>query len=185
MYKVDNKNDLNFIDRFLYKLFFCFIILFVVVVLGKINVINYNELKTTMSEQINILDIVDKICGNSNFFKINYDYEKEVSQDVFTDITKTSDGYLINLGTYEAVEAIKCGVVVKIEENEDKTYLVHIKGKDGNDYYYNNLSSINVHIYEVLEGKDIVGNGNYNDECLEYTYFFSVYNNGKKIDYYS
>lgn len=182
-----NKNsDLNFIDRFLYKLLFVFILLFMVVALDKFNILSYNNIKKELSKQVNILEIVDKVVGDSTIFKVNYDYDTEVSLETL-DLKKTDDGYLVNLSSYEAVEVLKCGVVVEIKEN-DGLYLVHVKGKDGLDYYYDNLRSINTHIYQVVEAKTIIGSANYssNDNYnLEYFYKLSIYSDGERIDYYS
>lgn len=179
---MNSKQDINYIDKFLYKLFFFFIILFITVFLDKVNIINYNKLKEKMSEEANILEIVDYICGDSAFFQIEADYDSEVSSSTFEDVFSIEEGYKVILGQYEAVETVKTGIVTKIEK-EDDLYRVTLKSKDGVDFIYSALTTIDVHMYQVVSIGDILGKGQLADD--KYYYNLKVVSDGELVDYYS
>lgn len=178
------KDNFNFIDRFLYKLLFVFMIVFSLTVLDKFDIVKVEKIQNKLSEQIHILDVVDSVCGKSNFFSLNLDFDSEVSADAYTDVNKTPEGYIINLDNYNGVESIKCGIVIKIEEAENGTSTVTVQGKDGLLYCYENLTSLNCHIYQIVEAKRVLGMASKSSDDVYY-YVFNVYQNNQRIDYYS
>lgn len=178
------KDNFNFIDRFLYKMLFVFMIVLSLTILDKVNFIKLDIIQTKLSEQINILEFIDDVCGKSNFFSLDLDYDSEVSSSAFTNINKTNRGYVISLDNYNGVEAIKCGIVIKIEKKENGTDSVSIQGKDGIVYCYEELSNLNCHIYQVVEAKQILGMASKSNDD-SYFYLFNVYQNNQRMDYYS
>ena len=177
-------DDINFIDRFLYKLFFVFIILFIVVFLDKINILDYEKIKKEMSKQINILEVVDVICGDSNFFALNLDFDTTVSKNDLVSVDNIESGYLVNIGSYQAVESLNCAIVMKITEHDDGTFSVLLKGRDGNEYNYSRLTTVDVNLYQVLVAKDIIGQATLKEQSGN-IYELLVTNNGQRVDYYN
>ena len=175
--------EYGILDRFIIKLFISFLLILIVVILNKYHIIDLKKMQNAMSEQINIAKIVETVTGNSSLIDFPIDSTTEVDATSFLSITKTDGTYKIDLGSYEAVEALHCGVVVKIVKNIDNTYLVVVKGIDGFEYHYDQLTQINVNIYQLLEGTDVIGKASQNDN--HNYYLMTVYSKGASIDYFS
>lgn len=182
-YKSKKEADYNFLDRFLIKLVFGLTVVLLVVVLNRFKVISLDSLQKTLSEQINIAKVVETVTGESNLINFKIDKTAEVDATTFSSITNNNNIYTLGLGNYQAVETVKCGVVVKINKNQDETYLVVIKGYDGYEYHYNKLTSIDVNIYQLLNANEIIGKASQtNDKNF---YQLVVYDNGEEIAYFS
>lgn len=178
------KKDMNFIDRFLYKLFIGFLLLLGVVLLDYFNIASYDNIKSEVSKHYNVLNLIKKINGNTKIIPLNFDDTIVVSGDIYQDIKKLDEKYLVNLGSEEAVENYSLGIVVNIHKDKDSTYRVTIMGEDGITYVYEKLESLNCHLYETLETKAIIGKASFN-ASENYNYFyFSTFKNNKFIDIY-
>lgn len=178
------KKDMNFIDRFLYKLFIGFLLLLSVVLLDYFNIASYNKIKDEVSEHFNVLNLIKKINGNTKIIPINFNSEIVVSGDIYQNVEKLDEKYLINLGEYEAVENYSLGIVVKINKNKDSTYQVTIIGEDGITYIYDKLESLNCTLYKTIETKSIIGKASFDTEKNSNFFYFSTYKNNKFIDIY-
>lgn len=177
--------NLNFVDRFLYKLLIGFFLLLVVVVLDYFSVFgfSYQGLKNTLNRQFNILKVVEVINGNTNaIIPLEIDKDVAVDASAFEEIVDIENGKRMILGDYNAVECLMMGVVVKLKHNQDGSYLVVIKGADDLEYHYDCLESVDVHIYQMIKANDIIGKASYDDKNY---YNLYIYNNSKAVDYFS
>lgn len=58
----------------------------------------------------------------------------------------------------DAVYPYKSGIVVFVGEKEDYGNTVIIQGMDGIDYWYGNITDVNVKLYDYVESDNIIGN---------------------------
>jgi hypothetical protein len=175
--------DLNIIDRFLYKLLICMVLLFGLVLLDRINLLKLEEARKPFSEHLNILPFLKRI--NKGGFLLPVEFTEHVSTTTYQTYKNSqviTNGRLIVLDDYQGVENYKAGVVVKIVK-EEGMYQVTVKGIDGYEYVYDNLESIDVNIYKYLESGEIIGApGSKNGKNF---FRFYVYSEGEPIDLFS
>lgn len=178
------EDELNFLDRFCYKLLIGTFILFVIILLDFFSIVNYQELRKKLSTNINILSVVKVFNGEDSALDIlDMDDSIQVSADAYDEIVDIKNGKMIVLGNYNAVEVYKIGIVVKIVKESNETYTVTVKGLDGLDYKYAKLKSIDCHLYKLVKSGDILGLPSMsNDKNYFHLY---VTRNGKTIDVFS
>ncbi len=58
----------------------------------------------------------------------------------------------------DAVYPYKSGIVVFTGEKEDYGNTIIIQGMDGIDYWYGNITDVNVKLYDYVESDNIIGN---------------------------
>jgi hypothetical protein len=74
-------------------------------------------------------------------------------------------------------------VVVNIQQNEDQTFRLTVKGIDDYEYVYDRLESISCNIYKVVESGEIIGSPT---AVSGENYFnFAVYDKDQIIDIFS
>ncbi len=168
---------MNFIDRFLYKFLMLITILLIIIALDYFNFISINKLQINLSNNIHIMSYVSKLNGNSNLFDLGEDKEVEVSSIAHM-MEKIEHGYRIYLDTYEGVENLRLGSVMKIEKINNK-YNVYIESSDNITYCYSNLDTIDVHLYEIVKKDEIIGNVK---EKEQKSYLLYLYKNNQYID---
>lgn len=153
------KNEMNFIDRFLYKFIICLFLLIAILVLGKYEVIDVGKIKDKLSENINILRVLKLVNGENGIF-IPIDISEEVTQPVsqtYLNFEEIDGGKRIFLNPMQAVEVYKAGVIIKIFQNKDNTFQVTVKGIDGIEYTYDKLESVDYNIYSIVKSGDNLG----------------------------
>lgn len=174
------KGELSFWDRFWYKMIIATSFLLVIVVLDKINIVKYEDVKATFSDHFNIINVLKSFNGNdTSIIPIEIDDTITVSSS-YQEIEEITDGVRVNLHEYEAVENYKVGVVISIYKNKDKTYKVTILGSDDYEYVYDKLESIDCHIYKMIASGEIIGKASSDDKGN----FFNLYSfkDGKKVN---
>lgn len=176
--------DLNIVDRFLYKLLICTIMLFAVVIFDRIDIIKLDKARQPFAEHINILPFLQKLNGKEGIL-LPVDINDQVSTttyQLYQNSQVIKNGRLIVLGDYEGVENYKAGVVVKIVKY-DGLYEVTVKGIDGYEYVYNNLESIDVNIYKFVKSGEILGLPG--SKSGKNFFRFYVYSKGQPVDLFS
>lgn len=169
---------MNLVDRFLYKLAICCFLLFAIVGLHKLGIIDYHKMQEGLSNNINLLKVVKAVNGESSLLLIDFDDVQQIN----TNLVRTKDiknGKRVFLDSFEAVEALELGIVVKVEN--DKVYLMDL---NDNVFCYSNLTSIDVDIYQIIRKNQIIGKAAVNDEGINY-YDLFVSKKNKYIDWYS
>lgn len=154
-YKNKNKKELNFLDRFLYKLVIGMTIVVIIMIGNRINLFSLEKVKNCLSENFNILKIV-KVFNSPNHTLIPLDEDNslEVINMDYTNFSIIDGGRRINLND-SLVKNIKVGIVVKIIKED--TYSVYIKGIDGLEYIYRDLENIDLNIYQYVKTGQTIG----------------------------
>mgnify|MGYP003835037465 CR=1 FL=1 len=151
-------NELNFIDRFLYKLVICTFLLISVVFLDKIKVLKIERLQVPLSQHLNILPALQFLDRDGILLPLEItDQVSSSTYQVYQNAEIITNGRLITLADFQGVENYKPGVVVRIYKDKDNTYEVTVKGIDGFEYCYNHLETVDVNIYKYLKSGDIIG----------------------------
>lgn len=175
--------ELNIIDRFLYKLLICSFLLFAVVIFDKINLIKIENARQPFTEHANILPFIQKI--NKEGILIPVEITDQVSAptyQIYQNSQIITNGRLVILNDYQGVENFKAGVVVKIMRREGM-YEVTVKGIDGYEYVYDNLETIDVNMYKFVKSGEIIGlPGSKNGKNF---FRFYVYSKGRPVDLFS
>src|SRR5690554_6512862 len=169
---------MNIVDRFLYKLAICVFLLFAIVGLHKLGIIDYHKLQDSLSDNINLLKIVKTVNGESSLLFMDFDDVQPTN----TNLVRTQDiknGKRIILDSFEAVEALELGIVIKIEA--DKVYLMDL---NDNVFCYSQLDAIDVDIYQIVRKNQIIGRASVNNDGITY-YDLYVIKQNKYIDRYS
>lgn len=157
---------LSLVDRFLYKLFFMSFLLLSVIALDKVGIIEFEELQTKLSDHVNVLKLMTSINGKLKLFVLDLDDEVSVGGEILK-TEQIANAHRVDLGTYEAVENLSLGVVVRIDKNN-----IYILDQNDYLYCYKNLESVDVSMYEIIKKNHIIGkanskeNGNYYDVVI-------------------
>ena len=168
--------ELNFIDKFLYKLAILTFILLGIIGLHKLGIINYHDIQKALSNNINFLQVVETVNGESNLLTL--DFEEVVSANTsLIRSEKIENGKRVILDSYEAVESLELGIVVNIKN--DKVYILD---KDDNTFCYSGLESIDVNIYQIVRKNQIIGKAAVSNEGINY-YNLYVTKNNNYIDW--
>lgn len=150
----------NIIDKFLYKLLFLSIILFLIVFLDKKSIIDINNIKEKLNQNINITNVVKEVNGKINFIDLE-DNVISVSINDSRSIKINDNKYL-----YETKKNIvlnqSLGNVIKINK-KNNYYDVEILDENNNLLIYKNLSKINVKMYQIVKTNEVIGNAKEND----------------------
>ncbi len=76
------------------------------------------------------------------------------------------------------VENYSLGVVTSIKKVKDNTYSVKILAEDGVMYLYEELESIDCHLYQCVNTKEIIGKASYDKGNKTNYFYFSAFDNG-------
>lgn len=179
-------DDVNIIDRFLYKMLICTILLLMVIFLGKMKVLDIEKLQTELSQHYNFIPLLKAINGEEKVL-IPVDLDDAVAVinvAAYQNSRKyTSGTRKVILKDMEGVENYRTGVVVKIQQNKDQTFQITVKGIDNYEYVYDRLESITCNIYKVVESGEIIGSP---ITVSGENYFnFAVYDKDQIIDIFS
>lgn len=74
----------------------------------------------------------------------------------YKEVNTYKDGAV--LSGVDAVYPYKSGIVVFTGEKEDYGNTIIIQGMDGIDYWYGNITDVNVKLYDYVESDNIIGN---------------------------
>ena len=150
---------MKLVNKFLIRLFLSFLLLFTLVISDKYNIINLDKIKTSISYNINPLNIINKLNGTLEIIDLgSLDEQKvTVNQKEYQLINNKRRYYC---DEYEAINNYVAGVITKVEKKRiDKkiTYNITILGIDNNIYNYYNVDSFDHHIYKYLKTDEIIG----------------------------
>lgn len=149
------KRKMNtYINKFIYRLFICFFLLFIICVLDKYEYINIKDYQVKINKNIRILNVVNLVNGKLNIIDLGHGDEVAVSKD-YNSIIITEIKTKINTSEYDGIKNYNAGVVTKIVK--DDTYTIFIESIDGNIYEYSNLDTINTNIYKYIKTNEIIG----------------------------
>jgi len=174
--------ELNFIDRFLYKLLIGTFLLLTVVFFDTINVLNLKKLQVEISEHYNIMKILKALNGKTNFL-IPIDISDQVSGEVnqiYMESQKIPNGRRVEVNEFQGVEVYKTGIVVEVGRNSDHTYRLKVKGIDDYDYIYDKLENISCNIYKIVQSGEVIGTPSYQDN--NYYFEFYVYEKDQPVN---
>ena len=103
------------------------------------------------------------VFNNTNILNNNYE--------------KYYDGVKIETLKGSPISSINGGIVVFIGDKENYGNTLIIQGNDGIDYWYGNITNINVNLYDYLEKDTLLG------ETLEDYLYIVLARDGKYLDY--
>lgn len=149
---------MNKLTSFILRLFIAISLLFVIVFLDHNGNVNYDDIKTIMSDNINVLKIIKYINGTSehmNVIKIEGLDDEAVSSELI-EKKEILGGYRYFPTEYQGVINETSGIVVSIKYNG--YYTVTILDSFDNTYTYSNLTSFDHKIYEYIKAEEILGN---------------------------
>ena len=153
------KDEMNAIDKFLYKLIICLVLLVSMILLDKVKVVNLNNIRTEMKQNVNMLKVLRFVNGDKGVF-LPLDISDEVVQSVsqkYMNYEEINGGKRIIISDMQGVEAYKDGIIIKKFQNKDGTYQVTVKGMDDVEYIYDNLDTVDLNIYKIVKSGDIIG----------------------------
>lgn len=148
------------LDKFLIRFFVGTLILLCLVIADKYQYIDLDEYKEKISNNINPLNLINKINGKLEIVDLGTEEEISVSSNYkeYHIIDENIRRYDCN--EFEPVNNYIAGVVSKIERKQNKTYTITILGIDNRIYQYSNLESFDYHIYNYIKTDEIIGNAN-------------------------
>lgn len=161
---------INIIDKFIYKLLFLTFILLVAVVLNNYQIISLNKLKTILSQNINITNVVKTVNGDLNIIDLG-DNTIQVNKNDY--LIEEIDGLYIYKQKNNKVINQTVGSVVKIVKYNN-LYNVTILDENNNYINYMDLKNINVKIYEIVKVNDIIGECNSLNSNNSYRYYYKL-----------
>ena len=156
---MNKSEDLNYIDRFLYKLLIGTILLLIFVFLDKIKVISLEDVQRPLSEHINVLPALELLNGKEGkILPIEItDQVSSTTYQVYYNAQIITNGRLVLINEFQGVENYKAGVIVKIYKNNDNSYEVTVKGLDNFLYVYDHLETVDLNIYKYVKIGEIIG----------------------------
>ena len=161
---------INIIDKFIYKLLFLTFILLVAVVLNNYQIISLNKLKTILSQNINITNVVKTVNGDLNLIDLG-DNTIQVNKNDY--LIEEIDGLYIYKQKNNKVINQTVGSVVKIVKYNN-LYNVTILDENNNYINYMDLKNINVKVYEIVKVNDIIGECNSLNSNNSYRYYYKL-----------
>ena len=110
-----------------------------------------------------IYSLYNKYLGDVIPFKnVFKDNTKLVSSDkiTYSNITKESNGYILDVSSDYALSSISSGIVVEKKKNDTYGNIIKVQDKEGLNVTYGMLSDINVDLYDYVEKGEIIGKAN-------------------------
>lgn len=161
---------INIIDKFVYKMLFLTFILLITVVLNNYQIISLNKIKTILSQNINITNVVKTVNGELNIIDLG-DNTIQVNKNDY--LIEKIDGLYIYKQKNNKVINQTVGSVVKIVKYNN-LYNVTILDENNNYINYMDLKNINVKIYEIVKVNDIIGECNSLNSNNNYRYYYKL-----------
>ena len=173
--KYNNKEEVDktFFDKLFFRIFLSSILLLLIVGINKFCYhFNYEfNINSIIAENINFIKIFKKF-NNSVFKLIDEDKLIEVYDvDFYSNVSYENGVNQIKLDNSNSVNNLVSGYIVKIEKNSN-SYNVTVKGIDGYEYRYVGLVSVDVVMYQYVNGNDILGLARYDEKYN--IYFFDL-----------
>lgn len=116
--------------------------------------------------------------------------EKELNDETVYDqftydlvIVEDNMNKIVNY-SFEGVETLVDGIIIKINRNNDKSYNVTIQDVEGYLYEYRNLKSIDFGIYTFIKSQTILGRSNYDSLYNGYCFDLLISKKGVYYDFY-
>lgn len=179
-----SKIHYNFVSKLFFRIFLSSLILLMLIATDRIS---YEKNKTS---------IVDTtIRKNWNFFKMTNVFNTLFGQ--FFKIHDTIDVYHANVydtvkydnqinhitnNSFSGVTNLTSGIITKIKKEKDGTYTITIQGSDEFVYTYGKLMSVDYHIYNYVDGSDIIGLASSKDG--KYYFTLTIEREGVYYDFY-
>lgn len=151
----------NIIDKFLYKLLFLSAVLLLIVFLDKKSIIDINDIKKEINQNINITNIVKEVNGTFGFIDLS-DNVISVSSTDSRSIKLDENNYIYETKKSDVVNQ-SLGSVIQINK-KGNYYNVEILDENNNLLIYKNLNKINVKIYQIVKTNEIIGYAKNNNE---------------------
>lgn len=132
--------------------------------------------------QINIKHLIN---SNYNFTKLGYNLLSTFIENKTDDLVSSIDLYdkhtfknnlnIFESNSYNGVNCLKEGTIIKIEKNNSK-YNITIQTVDDFLWTYYNLESIDCYLYQYISENDLIGSSSYDDN---YQFMVSILKNEK------
>lgn len=120
-----------------------------------------------------VSNFINKYFGNT--FYIDNNVTSVNKQINYSSFNVYKDGVVLN--GVDVVYPLKSGIVVYIGNKEEYGDTIIIQGMDGVDYWYSNLSSINIKLYDYVDSTNIIG------ECVDNKLYMVFVCDGKYLSY--
>ena len=172
----------SFIKIFVYKnMFVIALVLFGTLITTKSDMVKANIYKNVYNDNISfskIKNVYNQYAGSIIPFE-NIIKEKEVFNESlkYNEVSNYDNGVKILLDKNYSIPILKDGIVVFVGNKDNLNKTVIIEDEDGVDYYYGNLDSINVKIYDYVSKNDLLGTASNN------TLYLLFSKDGKYLDY--
>ncbi len=183
----DEKVKKSFFKSFFIKLFIKVLIVILLILCSMIYIKNSEENKNKFEKVVynnslsfaKIYGIYKKYLGDVIPFKNMYKDNTKLVNDnklSYYNIAKENDGYVLEVDYEYALNAIKKGIVIKIEKDDVYLNKVTIQDENGINVTYGYLNNVSVKLYDYVEEGKIIGN------CNNKLYLL-IESNGKYLSY--
>ena len=162
---------INFIDKFLYKLMFLTFILLFIVVLNNYSIISLENMKSIISQNINLTQVIKSVNGTFNIIDLG-DNTIQVNKNDYVIEQYDNNKYLYKQKDKEVINQT-LGNVIKIRKYND-LYNVLILDENNNYITYFDLKNINVKMYQIVKVNDVIGECSNLNSTNEYYYYFKL-----------
>ena len=167
----DTSSKESYFKSLLYKMFIKCLIIVIIFLASLIYINQGSKQKKNFQKYVynnslsfaKIYNMYQKYLGDVIPFKNIYkDNTKLVSNDKITynNISKEDNGYILEVASEYAFNAIKSCIVIKVEEKGKYKTLITIQDKDGVNITYGFLSNLNVKLYDYVDKYEVIANAN-------------------------
>jgi hypothetical protein len=162
--------DMSLVDKFLYKLFILSFILLSFSLLEHYSIISLTTVKQSLSENLNILTVVQKVNGNLNIIDLGDDI---IEVGLVDQKVEEVNGIYLYKQKQKDVYSKVLGYVIRIENNNG-LYNVLLQDENNNLLYYQELTLINVKMYQIVKINEKIGECNVYNDDKEYCYYYKL-----------
>lgn len=171
--KKSNKNENNYVNKLITRLLVSLILF-----LSILSLTNYNKdfrkiIKAEVLEKNidfnKVVKVYNKYLGKILPMEETAETETVFNEKIeFKNKTKEGDHYKLLVDDNYIVPVINSGLVVFIGEKEGLGNTVIIEGIDDIDYYYGNVTNLNLKLYDYVSKGSILGNTKNNKLYLKF-----------------
>lgn len=163
---------INIFTKFLLKMFILTFILLLSVVLDKVSIINLENLKSILGQNINIVQITKEVNGKLNIIDLG-DNVINVSLNDSISIRMDTNKYLYKQKNNKIYSTV-LGSIIRINTLDNGLYEIVIMDENNNLITYSCLQEINVNMYQIIKINDLIGVASINNEVNndDYLYYY-------------
>ncbi|MDO5568814.1 MAG: M23 family metallopeptidase [bacterium] len=166
-YNKNNVNESNYLGHLLLRIIISILLFLIVGIVCKTSIKGkefiYNNVFNNNWSFTAVKSFYDKYLGG--VIPSNYLFDDPVESVfnenlVYSDKNKYLDGVSLTVGKEYLVPSLEDGIVVYIGEKEGYNNTIIVQSMAGIDYWYGNLTSNGVNLYDYIEKGNLLGSAN-------------------------